>query len=75
MTPRASNVLFGYWSHDIGGFSGSFVDSQYHTESPELFLRWLQVRLGGLARYSLPFEAGTSVCHFCAHFPDALPLL
>ena len=43
MTPRASNVLFGYWSHDIGGFSGAEVDSAHHTESPELFLRWLQV--------------------------------
>eukprot|EP00045_Choanoeca_perplexa_P016850 m.232749 g.232749 ORF g.232749 m.232749 type:complete len:892 (+) comp17374_c0_seq25:3801-6476(+) len=42
MTPRASNVLFGYWSHDIGGFSGAEVDSSHHTESPELFLRWLQ---------------------------------
>lgn len=28
MTPRASNVLFGYWSHDIGGFSGGCVDAQ-----------------------------------------------
>lgn len=43
MTPIASNVGFAYWSHDIGGFSGSYVDAQYHTESAELFLRWLQV--------------------------------
>ena len=28
MTSRASNVLFGYWSHDIGGFSGGCVDTQ-----------------------------------------------
>ena len=41
-TPRASNVGFGWWSHDIGGFSGSFVDADWHTEPPELFLRWLQ---------------------------------
>ena len=35
-TTRAGNVLFGHWSHDIGGFK--------HTEerSPELYLRWLQ---------------------------------
>lgn len=42
MTPRASNVAFGWWSHDIGGFSGGFVDDIWHTEEPELFLRWLQ---------------------------------
>ena len=41
-TPRASNVGFGWWSHDIGGFSGDFIDDEWHTESPELFLRWLQ---------------------------------
>ena len=42
-TPRASNVGFGWWSHDIGGFSGVYyVDKQWHTEGPELFLRWLQ---------------------------------
>lgn len=42
MTPRASNIAFGYWSHDIGGFSGDEVDKEHHTESPDLFLRWLQ---------------------------------
>ena len=42
MTPRAANVGFGWWSHDIGGFSGSEVDPAHHTESPQLFLRWLQ---------------------------------
>eukprot|EP00039_Didymoeca_costata_P004017 m.70990 g.70990 ORF g.70990 m.70990 type:complete len:948 (+) comp12190_c0_seq1:86-2929(+) len=42
MTPRASNVGFGWWSHDIGGFSGGPIDSSWHTETPELFLRWLQ---------------------------------
>ena len=42
MTPRASNVGFGWWSHDIGGFSGGVIDTQWHTEPPELFLRWLQ---------------------------------
>ena len=42
MTPRASNVGFGWWSHDIGGFSAGWVDDDWHTEDPELFLRWLQ---------------------------------
>jgi alpha-glucosidase (family GH31 glycosyl hydrolase) len=41
-TPRAANVAFGWWSHDIGGFSGSPVDDVFHTEGPELYLRWLQ---------------------------------
>jgi alpha-glucosidase (family GH31 glycosyl hydrolase) len=32
----ASNVLYGYWSHDIGGHQGaSSID-------PELFTRWMQ---------------------------------
>eukprot|EP01051_Picozoa_sp_SAG22_P004319 SAG22_NODE_228_length_14619_cov_4.604132_7_plen_1008_part_00 len=41
-TARAANVGFGWWSHDIGGFSGSPVDDLFHTEGPELHLRWLQ---------------------------------
>ncbi len=32
----ASNVLYGYWSHDIGGHQG--VD---HID-PELYVRWMQ---------------------------------
>ena len=32
----ASNVLYGYWSHDIGGHMG--VD----TIDPELYVRWMQ---------------------------------
>ncbi len=31
----ASNVLYGYWSQDIGGFRGDRVD-------PELYVRWMQ---------------------------------
>ena len=27
---------------DIGGFAGSPVDDVFHTEGPELYLRWLQ---------------------------------
>lgn len=29
-TPRASNVGFGWWSHDIGGFDGDFVDTDWY---------------------------------------------
>ena len=44
MTPLASNIGFSWWSHDIGGFSGAGAseDNYWHTEEPELFLRWLQ---------------------------------
>lgn len=32
----ASNVLYGYWSHDIGGHMGaSYID-------PEMYIRWMQ---------------------------------
>ena len=31
----ASNVLYGYWSHDLGGHIGSKIDS-------EMYTRWLQ---------------------------------
>jgi alpha-glucosidase (family GH31 glycosyl hydrolase) len=34
-TSTASNVLYGYWSHDIGGHMGGIA-------SPELYLRWIQ---------------------------------
>jgi len=34
-TPTASNVGYGYWSHDIGGHMGGIRD-------PELYLRWIQ---------------------------------
>jgi len=35
----ASNVLYGYWSHDLGGHMARVKGSQYDTE---LYLRWLQ---------------------------------
>ena len=35
----ASNVLYGYWSHDIGGF---YSDSIHHSINPELLTRWAQ---------------------------------
>ena len=56
-TPRASNVGFGWWSHDIGGFAGDVVDTDWHTETPELFLRWLQ-----FAAYSPIFRTH---CRYC----------
>ena len=31
----ASNVLYGYWSHDLGGHIGSKIE-------PEMYTRWLQ---------------------------------
>jgi alpha-glucosidase len=34
-TATASNVLYGYWSHDIGGHMPGEID-------PELYTRWLQ---------------------------------
>jgi alpha-glucosidase len=34
-TATASNVLFGWWSHDIGGHMGGATE-------PELFARWVQ---------------------------------
>lgn len=34
-TATAANVLYGYWSHDIGGHFGS-------TSEPEMYTRWLQ---------------------------------
>ncbi|OAQ38972.1 hypothetical protein A5893_13115 [Pedobacter psychrophilus] len=43
-TSTASNVLYGYWSHDIGGHlasKDSLVDKSLST-NPELYTRWLQ---------------------------------
>ena len=36
-TSTASNVGYGYWSHDIGGHIEMFIPTE-----PELYLRWLQ---------------------------------
>lgn len=45
-TPMAANVLFGYWSHDIGGFhngTGCYGDSDpRNATGSEMLLRWLQ---------------------------------
>lgn len=42
-TSTASNVLYGYWSHDIGGhfFPDSVPPEQRHID-PELYVRWMQ---------------------------------
>ena len=34
-TAQSANVAFGWWSHDIGGFSNGFNDE-------ELYVRWMQ---------------------------------
>ncbi|MGN1245932.1 MAG: TIM-barrel domain-containing protein [Muribaculaceae bacterium] len=40
----ASNVLYGYWSHDIGGFRGDSIN-------PEMHARWMQFgALSGIMR-------------------------
>ncbi len=38
-TATASNVCYGYWSHDIGGHFKADVDER---TNPELFTRWVQ---------------------------------
>ena len=42
-TATASNVLYGYWSHDIGGhmFPDDMPESERHID-PELYVRWMQ---------------------------------
>ena len=42
-TATASNVLYGYWSHDIGGhmFPEDMPESDRHID-PELYVRWMQ---------------------------------
>ncbi|QDE40873.1 DUF5110 domain-containing protein [Luteibacter pinisoli] len=43
-TAMASNVLYGYWSHDIGGhtFRKEIPRPERHLE-PELYARWMQL--------------------------------
>jgi alpha-glucosidase (family GH31 glycosyl hydrolase) len=38
-TNTASNVLYGYWSHDIGGHTFGGVKKEF---DPELYTRWMQ---------------------------------
>lgn len=45
MTSMAANVMFGYWSHDIGGFhhyGAKGDDDPNDPEGVELLLRWVQ---------------------------------
>lgn len=60
-TARAGNVLFPYWSHDIGGFLGKKIE-------PELYIRWCQfgvfspvVRLHSDHGYRLPWDYDNEV--------------
>ncbi|MDP4292213.1 MAG: glycoside hydrolase family 31 protein, partial [Bacteroidota bacterium] len=39
-TTSASNVLYGYWSHDIGGHM--WGPNSTHVMNPELYVRWMQ---------------------------------
>lgn len=39
-TNCASNVLYGYWSHDLGGHM--FMPGQEKVLDPELYTRWMQ---------------------------------
>ncbi|WP_197421832.1 MULTISPECIES: glycoside hydrolase family 31 protein [unclassified Sphingomonas] len=42
-TATASNVLYGYWSHDIGGhMSADGIPDDQRTLDPELYVRWMQ---------------------------------
>ena len=43
-TATASNVLYGYWSHDIGGhtFDKAVPRAERHLD-PELYTRWVQL--------------------------------
>jgi len=41
-TATASNVLYGYWSHDLGGHQfGNIPDDQKKID-PEMYTRWMQ---------------------------------
>lgn len=61
-TATSANVLYGYWSHDIGGHMEGEL-------TPELYVRWLQFGL-----YSPVLRTHTSKSMECErrvhHFPD-----
>ena len=40
-TATASNVLYGYWSHDLGGHYFDSSDKDLRID-PELYIRWMQ---------------------------------
>lgn len=59
-TATASNVLYGYWSHDIGGhfFAESTPLAERHID-PELYVRWMQFgALSPILRTHSSKEAG-----------------
>ncbi len=41
-TSCASNVLYGYWSHDIGGHMFGALPEDQKKLDPELYTRWMQ---------------------------------
>jgi len=41
-TSTASNVLYGYWSHDLGGHMFGNVPEDQKKIDPELYTRWMQ---------------------------------
>lgn len=41
-TSTASNVLYGYWSHDLGGHMFGNVPDSLKKIDPEMYTRWMQ---------------------------------
>lgn len=41
-TSTASNVLYGYWSHDLGGHMFGNVPDSVKKIDPEMYTRWMQ---------------------------------
>ena len=41
-TSTASNVLYGYWSHDLGGHMFGNVPEEEKKIDPEMYTRWMQ---------------------------------
>ncbi len=41
-TSTASNVLYGYWSHDLGGHMFGKIPETQKKIDPELYTRWMQ---------------------------------
>lgn len=41
-TSTASNVLYGYWSHDLGGHMFGNVPDSMKKIDPEMYTRWMQ---------------------------------
>lgn len=41
-TSTASNVLYGYWSHDLGGHTFGNIPEEQKKIDPEMYTRWMQ---------------------------------